>query len=59
MYKIAYVTGPNGDISTILKRTIEDINLAGGRIEHIVQSQSTGPAGFTNVTVTIVYSTGR
>jgi hypothetical protein len=55
-YKLAYVSGPSHEISSILQRTINDINAVGGQIIHIVQSQSTANAGFTIVTVTIIYT---
>ena len=56
MYKIAYVSGNNQDIASALKSQIDDINRIGGTIVHMVQSQSTSPNGFTNVTVTIIYT---
>ncbi len=56
MYKLAYVSGNSFDLSSILKRTIEDINVVGGKIVQIVQSQSSNPGGFTIVTITIIYT---
>ena len=58
MYKIAYVSGDYNGISSILKKTIEDINVSGGQIEHIVQSQSSANY-LTIVTVTIIYKIPR
>ena len=58
MYNISYVTGNNADIGSALKLTIDNINKSGGTIVHLVQSQSTSPSGFTNVTVTIIYQYG-
>ena len=57
MYKIAFVSGDTFNISPILRKTIEDINSQGGTIVHILQSQSTHPAGTTILTVTIIYTT--
>ena len=57
MYKIAYVSGSNLNISSTLMQTVNDINAIGGKIVHIVQSQSTSPGSHTIVTVTIVYTT--
>jgi len=57
MYKVAYVSGNNIDISSALKRTVEDINLSRGTIVNIVQSQSTSQSGFTIITITIIYTT--
>jgi len=56
MYKVAYISGNNMDISSSLRYTIEDINKVGGKIVQIVQSQSTSTGGFTIVTITIIYT---
>ncbi len=57
MYKLAYISGNSYDLAGTLRNTIEDINRSGGKIEQIVQSQSTSTSGFTIVTVTIIYTT--
>lgn len=55
MYKVAYITGNNSQISYSLKSAIDEINLKRGVIKEIVQSQSTSPQGYTIVTITIIY----
>ncbi len=55
MYKVAYVSGNNVDISTSLRQTIDSINQAKGQIVQIVQSQSSHQSGHTIVTITIIY----
>lgn len=57
MYKVAYVSGNNHDISLSLRQTIESINQANGKIVNIVQSQSNHQSGYTIVTITIIYTT--
>ena len=59
MYKLAYVSGSSQDISIHLRRNLEEINGIGGKIEHMMQSQSTTPHGTIVVTVTIIYSIRR
>jgi hypothetical protein len=56
MYKLAYVSGNNQDISSTLRQTINSINDSNGTIVQMVQSQSTSPGGYTIVTVTIIYT---
>ena len=56
MYKIAYVSGTASTIAPILNQTIDDINAKGGKIEQIVQSQSSLGSGVTIVTITILYT---
>lgn len=55
MYKVAYISGSNSDISKHLQAMIESINREGGTVEQLVQSQSSIPNGPTIVTVTILY----
>jgi len=59
MYKIAYVSGDTFNISSVLRQTIEDINTQGGKIVHVLQSQSSHPGGATILTVTIIYTISR
>ena len=54
MYKTAVVTGTPTNIGFALKQTIDQINLSGGKIEQIVQSQSSGET-YTIITITILY----
>lgn len=59
MYKVAFVSGDTFNLSSVLRQTIEDINQRGGTIVHILQSQSSHPAGATIVTITIIYTSPR
>lgn len=55
IYKVAYITGSNSQISYTLKSTIDEININNGIIKEIAQSQSTSAQGYTIVTITIIY----
>jgi hypothetical protein len=56
MYKVTYVSGPNLEIGNLLRSMISEINSSGGRIIHVMQSQSSTSAAVV-VTVTIIYTT--
>ena len=55
MYKVAVVTGDVYNLSSTIKQTIEQINEMGGKIDQIVQSQSSNSYNHTILTVTILY----
>jgi len=59
MYKVAYVTGSNNHIASILRQTIDDINSKNGEIVEVVQSQSSPDSSIVIVTITIIYRINR
>jgi hypothetical protein len=58
MYRLTYITGNNVDIASVLRKAIEDINSAQGKIVQMVQSSASNAGGFVMVSVTIIYTVG-